>query len=51
MNKPTGATGYDQGLKIMFANHTFARFFDIAVVVAFAALSLTLAGATALVSA
>ena len=51
MNKPTGASGQDQGLQIMFANHAFARFFDTAVIVAFAALSLTLVGATALVSA
>ena len=51
MNKPTGASGQDQGLQIMFANHAFARFFDTAVVFAFVALSLTLAGATAIVGA
>ena len=53
MNGPAGATGQIKGENIMFANtdHRFARFFDVAVVVAFTVLSLTLAGATALVSA
>lgn len=32
-------------------DHAFARFFDTAIVVAFVALSLTLAGATAIVGA
>lgn len=53
MNGAAGPTGQIKGKNIMFANtdHRFARFFDAAVVVAFTVLSLTLAGATALVSA
>ena len=50
MNNPAG--GLRQiGTKTMFADHTFARFFDTTVVVAFVALSVMLAGATAIVGA
>ena len=52
MNNPAGGSGIPRTTN-MFAHtdHAFARFFDTAVVFAFVALSLTLAGATAIVGA
>ena len=52
MNNPAGGSGKTRN-DVMFTHtdHAFARFFDTAIVVAFVALSLTLAGATAIVGA
>lgn len=52
MNNPAGGSGRP-GIILMLSHtdHAFARFVDTTVVVAFAALSFLLAGATAIVGA